>query len=162
VFACKVEDYKKVEKIIHNAFQDTRINPDREFFTIKPDRVIPLLEHLQIEESTVSINDKIKKKTTDVDKNSNIKYQNRRPNFNFIEMGINIGEKIVFADESKPVEVTVYTEKSVKYNDAEYSLSRLTSELLNITYNVRPMLYWKYKNKYLHDYYNETYNEIES
>jgi hypothetical protein len=161
IFACRVENYKEVEKIIHNAFQDNRINPNREFFTINPERVIPLLKHLQIEEATVTINDKINKTITDADKDSNIKYIKRRPNFNFIEMGINIGEKIIFADENKPVEAIVCSEKLVKYDDTEYTLTKLTSELLGINYNVRPLLYWKYKNKFLHDYYNETYNEIE-
>jgi hypothetical protein len=93
IFACKVENYKEVEKIIHNAFQDNRINPKREFFTINPERVIPLLKHLQIEDATVNINDKINETITDVDKDSNVKYIKRRQNFNFIEMGINIGEK---------------------------------------------------------------------
>jgi hypothetical protein len=161
VFACKVENYKDVEKVIHNAFQDNRVNPNREFFKINPERVIPLLKHLQIEEATVNINDEINKTITEVDKDSNTKYMKRRPNFNFIEMGINIGEKIIFADEDKPVEVTVCSEKLVKYNDTEYTLTRLTSELLNINYSVRPLLYWKYKNKLLHDYYDETYNETE-
>ncbi len=61
VFACKVKDYKTVEKIIHNAFMDTRVNPNREFFTIDPDRVIPLLKHLQIDEVTEDVKNKIDK-----------------------------------------------------------------------------------------------------
>ena len=161
VFACKVENYKSVEKIIHNAFQDSRVNPNREFFTVNPDRVIPLLKHLQIEDATINVNDKINETITEIDKDANVNYTKKRPNFNFIEMGINIGEKIVFSKDDNPVEVTVISEKLVKYNDIEYTLTKLTSELLGINYSVRPMLYWKYRGKYLHEYYNETYTEIE-
>jgi hypothetical protein len=161
IFACKVENYKEVEKIIHNAFQDNRVNPNREFFTINPDRVIPLLKHLQIEDATENINNKINEAIPEIDKDANIKYLRRRPNFNFIEMGINIGEKIIFSAENNPVEAIVVSERLVKYNDVEYSLTKLTAELLNINYDVRPLLYWKYKEKILHEYYNETYTQIE-
>jgi hypothetical protein len=57
VFACKVKNYKQVEKIIDNAFHDHRINSSREFFKVAPNRIIPLLQHLQIEEATSSISD---------------------------------------------------------------------------------------------------------
>jgi hypothetical protein len=76
-------------------------------------------------------------------------------------MGINIGEKIIFSKDNNPVEVTIASAKLVKYNDIEYTLTKLTSEFLNINYSVRPLLYWKYKGKSLHEYYNETYTEVE-
>jgi hypothetical protein len=161
VFACKVENYKTVERIIHNAFQDNRVNPNREFFTINPDRVIPLLRHLQMEDATESIVNKINETVSETDKDANINYTKKRPKFNFIEMGINIGEKIEFTKDDFSAEATVISEKRVKYNDIEYTLTKLTSELLKIDYSVRPLLYWKYKGKYLHEYYNETYTEIE-
>jgi hypothetical protein len=160
IFACKVENYKTVEKIIHNAFQDNRINPNREFFTMNPDRVIPLLKHLQIEDATENITEKMNDTISDTDKDANISYIKKRPKFNFIEMGINIGEKIQFTKNDVIVEATVISEKFVEYNDIEYTLTRLTSELSKINYSVRPLLYWKYQGKYLHEYYNETYTEI--
>jgi hypothetical protein len=160
-FACKVEDYKQVEKIIHNAFADYRINPNREFFRIKPERVIPLLQHLTTEDTTKIISEKINKNVPEIDKEANIRYIKRRPNFNFIEMGINIGEKIVFAKEDKHIEATVISERLVKYNDKEYMLTKLTAELLDIPYSVGPMPHWKYNGKSLQEYYNETYNDVE-
>jgi hypothetical protein len=161
VFACKVENYKNVEKIIHNAFLDNRVNPNREFFTINPDRVIPLLKHLQIEEATANIAEKINETVPETDKDASTNYSKKRPKFNFFEMGISIGEKIEFTKDDSFVEVPVISENRVKYNDIEYNLTRLTSELLNINYSIRPLLYWKYKGKYLHEYYNETYTNIE-
>jgi len=45
-----------VEKEIHYAFQPERVNENREFFTVTPDRVIPFFKRLQIEEATIDIN----------------------------------------------------------------------------------------------------------
>ena len=161
VFACRVKNYKTVEKIIHNAFMDTRVNPNREFFSIDPDRVIPLLKHLQIDDVTVDIKDKIDKQidSTDIESIKNI--IQKRPKFNFVEMGIPIGSIIVFNDSENPVEAEVIEERKVRHNGNEYKLTALTSELLKINYNVRPMHYWKYNDKLLTEYYNETYNDIE-
>jgi len=162
-FACKVEDYKQVEKIIHNAFADQRINPSREFFKINPERVIPLLKHLQTEDSTAIISEKINENVPEIDKEANIRYSKRRPNFNFKEMGIKEGEKIIFAGEDKPVEAIVISERLVKYNDKEYTLTKLTAELRSLPDSIapQPIKYWKYKDKLLREYYNETYNDIE-
>jgi len=161
VFACKVENYKDVEKIIHNAFMDTRVNPNREFFTIDPARVIPLLKHLQMDDVTIDINNKIEKQTDNNDKESIKNIIKKRPKFNFVEMNIPIGSKIVFYDPDNPVEAEVIAERRVKYNGIEYTLTALSSELLNVNYNVRPMHYWKFNNKLLTEIYNEIYNDIE-
>jgi len=97
VFACRVKNYKDVEKIIHNAFMNSRVNPKREFFTIEPERVIPLLRHLQIDDVTGSIKDKVDKQIDDTDIESIKNILKKRPRFNFLEMGIPIGSKIVLA-----------------------------------------------------------------
>jgi hypothetical protein len=76
-------------------------------------------------------------------------------------MGIPIGSKIVFYDPDNPVEAEVIAERRVKYKGNEYTLTALSSELLNVDYNVRPMLYWKYNDKLLTEIYNATYNDIE-
>jgi hypothetical protein len=161
VFACKVKSYKQAEKAIHNAFHDHRINPNREFFKVAPERVIPLLQLLQIEEATSGISEQISKKTSEADKQANINYIKRRPNFNFVEMGISVGETIVFADDSKPVEAEIVSDRLVKYDGKEYTLTKLTAELLGLSYSVAPMPWWKYNGKSLREYYNETYPDIE-
>jgi hypothetical protein len=38
-FACQVKDAAEVERALHMAFGDHRINPNREFFKIDPERV---------------------------------------------------------------------------------------------------------------------------
>jgi len=158
VFACRVKNYRDVEKIIHNAFMDSRVNPNREFFTVEPDRVIPLLKHLQIDDVTVDINKKIDQQIDDIDLEAIKNIVRKRPNFNFLEMGIPIGSKITLNDFDNPVEVEVIGERKVRYNGADYWLSTLTCELLNISH-VQPMRYWRYKGRLLSEYYVETYGE---
>ena len=49
-YACSVRDANEVERALHNAFGDHRINPKREFFELDPERVYPVLKfmiHLQ-------------------------------------------------------------------------------------------------------------------
>ena len=161
VFACRVKNYKDVEKIIHNAFLDSRVNPNREFFTVEPDRVIPLLKHLQIDDVTVDINKKIDQQIDSNDLEAIKNVVRKRPKFNFVEMGIPIGSKITLNDSDNPVEVEVIEERKVRYNGTDYWLSTLTSELLKLNYNVPPLRYWRYKGSLLTEYYVETYGERE-
>ena len=64
-------------------------------------------------------------------------------------MGIPIGSKIVFYDPENPIEAEVIEEKKVRYNGNDYKLTALTSKILNISYNIRPMHYWKYNDRLL-------------
>jgi len=154
VFSCEVENYKEVEKSIHAAFSKFRVNPKREFFEIEPEQIIPLLKQLRIKDTTKSINEKIDKTVDSDTKQAGKKYARRRPSFKFKEMGINIGETISFVkNESK--KATVIDGNLVEYGGKEYSLTELTSEFLG--YIQAPLPYWKYKNKPLLEYYDETY-----
>lgn len=48
-YSCSLglDEYSEVEAALHNAFADQRVNKNREFFQIDPQRVIPILEFLQ-------------------------------------------------------------------------------------------------------------------
>jgi hypothetical protein len=59
--------------------------------------------------------------------------------------------------DDKVIESTVVSEKKVDYNGNEYSLTRLTRELLNIEHDVQPTRYWSYLGKVLTEYYDSTY-----
>ncbi|MDR2727529.1 MAG: hypothetical protein LBB56_00220, partial [Chitinispirillales bacterium] len=141
-----------------HAFGDPqiRINPNREFFKIEPERIIPLLEYLKIKDTTEVTNQIISESINEEDKKANVNYRTRRPNFNFREMGINPKEKIIFDDENESIEAIVINEKRVEYENEEYTLSKLTAKLLgNVSYGVTPLSKWKYNGIYLSDYYDE-------
>jgi len=67
----------------------------------------------------------------------------------------------MFANENMQVEASIISEKTVKYKDQEYTLTKLTAELLSLPYSVAPLPHWKYKDKTLREYYNETYSKID-
>ena len=87
----------------------------------------------------------------------------RRPRFNFTEMGIPIGAELVFLNEKKSVKVYVSSDRMVKTGDSdeETSLSQITREFLGMKYNkIHPTRYWSYEGKSLNAYYNETYGFV--
>ena len=81
----------------------------------------------------------------------------RRPNFDFIEMGIPIGAELV-AVSDPTIKVTVKDERRVLYNGQEFFLSRLEDEL---KLQGNPCGHWYYNGKGLNDIYNEIYEKKE-
>jgi hypothetical protein len=158
-FACKVDDCNSVERALHIAFGPNRIHPQREFFKIEPEQAIVILKLLQKEDITPNINAEIDKNISTMDKEAsvNLKKQ-RRPPLNFKEMGIPIGSKIEFSVSDEIIGAIVSSEKRITYNDIDYSLTKLTQELLGLDYAVQPTRYWNFQGKSLHEYYNETYS----
>jgi hypothetical protein len=162
-YACKVNDCSEVENALHIAFGPHRIHPQREFFKIEPDQAIAILKLLKIDDVTSNVNEEINKTTSLIDKEAgeNLKRQ-RRPPLNFQEMGIPMGSKLLFLySDDKIIESTVISEKKVDYNGNEYSLTRLTRELLNIEHDVQPTRYWSYLGKVLTEYYDSTYQFVD-
>jgi len=84
--------------------------------------------------------------------------RSRRPSFNFQEMGIEPGSVLYSINGESTCEVI--DEKKVRYNEEVFSLTRATSLMLDVSYNVAPGLYWNYEGRRLRSIYNETY-EIE-
>ena len=154
-FAGKVKDVKKVEKAFHKAFAPYRINPKREFFEIEDSQAIALLELICDEDVTPEINEELDK-VDQVSKNAGEQLtKKRRPNFNFSEMGIAVGELLSsnFNDES----CKVLNDRDVEFRGDAVSLTRATKEMLGNSYNVAPGPYWVYKGKTIREIYNETY-----
>jgi hypothetical protein len=158
VYACKVNDCKRVESAIHFAFDPERVNPQREFFKTDPDRVIAILKLVETENITNTIEQKIDSRISAIDIEAGEKLKKeRRPALNFKEMGINVGEELEYIDGDGKTKVIVINDKKIEYNGKEYSLTSLTQELLGLDYAVQPTRRWMYKGKNLNDIYNETY-----
>lgn len=155
-FACRVDDYRKVESALHVAFRPYRF-PQREFFKIEPDQAIAILKLLEKPEITAEINKEIDDTTTKEEKDASAKLEKqRRPPMNFKEMGIPIGSRLKFTEDGTEVEVV--EEKKVKYNDETSSLTAVTKKLLNLDYAVQPGGYWTFNDKNLKEIYEETYS----
>ncbi len=165
IYACYVKqsDCSKIEKALHKAFSPNRINPNREFFKIDPEQVIPLLSLFNQKDITREIDQEIKNDLTDTDKKSGEKLKRaQRPPLNFVDMGIPVGSTLVL---SKPdgtlAEARVCSNRKVQYEGKEKSLTALTRELLKLKYDVQPTPYWRFNGRSLLEIYNETYTPIE-
>ena len=153
----RVKDVDKTEKAFHTAFSPNRVNPKREFFNIDPEQAIAVLELMAIEDVTPSV----QKEAENVDLEANISSekfkQKQRPRMNFIEMGMELGENLIF--ERDQIECTIYSDTKVKYDEEIYSLTGLTKKLLGDgnKRRRRGTKWWFYKGRNLVDIYNETY-----
>jgi len=147
VYAGKVKDAKKVERSLHQAFSPNRVNPSREFFDIDESQAIVILKLLDMEEVTPEINKELDKADESSKQASKNYKRSRRPSFNFQEMGIEPGSVLYSINGESMCEVI--DEKKVRYNEEVFSLTRATSLMLDVSYNVAPGLYWNYEGRRL-------------
>ena len=161
-FACKVKYATEVEKALHFAFGNSRINPNREFFKIEPERVISILKLLKVDEITNQFEKQIESETDATDKQSaeNLK-EARRPRMNFVEIGIPIGSELNF--KGGDAKVLVISDKKVQYNDAECSLTAATRKVLGFAdnYPLQPSPYWVFNGKTVKELYELYHSEDE-
>ncbi|MDR3164242.1 MAG: GIY-YIG nuclease family protein [Synergistaceae bacterium] len=54
VYACIVENNAEIEKAMHNKFAKQRVNPHREFFKLKPLRIIKAIKQYEVEDITTN------------------------------------------------------------------------------------------------------------
>ncbi len=153
-YACKAQNAEEVERALHVAFSPQRINPKREFFKIEPEQAIAILKLLHTEDAT----EEIEQQPTTLDQESVIAAEQlkaKRPNMNFLEMGIPLGAELHFVHGSSVV--TVLSSKRISFNGEEISLTAATRQILGIEYSVQPSPYWTYQGKRLKDIYEATY-----
>lgn len=155
-YACKVPNADEVERALHRAFAPNRVNPRREFFNIEPDQAIAILKLLHVEDATAevaSMQTAIPAEEVEAGK----QYKARRPNLNFVEMGIAIGSILHFTEGDAAV--VVCGDRKVRLGEEELSLTAATRQLLGLDYSVAPGPYWTYDGKSLRVVYDETYGQ---
>ena len=156
VYAGKVDNPKKVEVALHHAFSNTRVNPSREFFDIDESQAIAVLKLISNEEITPIISDELDK-VDEISKKAGKKYsRSKRPQLNFKEMGIPIGETLTTVDGV--ITCKIAEEKKVEYEGEIMSLTRASRKLKDLDYDIQPGPRWFYNGKSLKDIYDETYN----
>ncbi|WP_395166770.1 GIY-YIG nuclease family protein [Francisella salimarina] len=159
-YAVEVEDCHVVERALHTAFRNNRINPNREFFDIEPDQVIAILKLLDcsLKDVTKDFEDEIEKNTDKIDLKSAEKAASKRPNMNFIEMGIPNNAELSFVDDTS-IKVKVIGAKKVSYDGREMSLTMATRIVkeLDEKHPIRPAPYWLYNGDKLDSLYEATY-----
>jgi len=143
-YACTVKDALFVEHQLHDAFDDNRVNPRREFFQIAPERVVAALKLAEIENITP------KKEFIDDKEDQQALHQARarRSVFKFSMVDIPIGAELVFSrDENKKAKVI--DDRAIEFDGAKTSLSTSAQKILGFDYGVAGTDYWMYEGETL-------------
>lgn len=88
-YACEVKAYdcNKIEKALHTAFDPQRVNINREFFQIKKEQAIAILELFNQKDVTTEVSDEMDNDLDAGDIASKQKATKHRPPLNFSQMG---------------------------------------------------------------------------
>ena len=142
-YACEVKSGIEVEKALHDAFGDHRINPKREFFRLNPARVQAILQLLAVKdetptEDTVASGD---------EQQALNKEKERRERFRFSTVGILPGATLKFLRD-ETITATVISDTRIDFEGGETSLSNAARTILhrmgsNWT-QVQGPAYWMY------------------
>jgi hypothetical protein len=153
-YAAIVNDANFVEKQLHQAFEDSRVRRNREFFEISPERVVAALKMVEIEDVTPK-DDIVENEDDQIALDQARK---RRANFNFNLVKIPIGSELTFTRDSE-IKCEVVDSRQVKYSDKVMSLSAAAKEALAsigvLWKAVQGPLYWEYGGKTLDDIRND-------
>lgn len=160
-FACQVKDATEVEKALHFAFGETRINPNREFFKIDAERVIAVLKLLKVDDITAKFEQQLDADVEQADKQSAQHLKDSiRPKMNFSELGIPHGAILVSRDGR--LQVTVVADKKVNLNGTVCSLTMATRRLLGYPDDrpLQPSPYWTFNGKTVKEIYEEYHSGL--
>lgn len=150
-YACEVSDGRTVEEKIHFAFGDHRTNPRREFFRVNPERVRSVLELPAVREVRARGDYKIEPAEQEAIDRS----LNRRKAFRFLFADVPTGSELSFIHDDKIICVVV-DDKKVEFAGKAYSLSALTTEIMQQTQK-RVAVAYQGPNYWVHE--NETLTE---
>jgi hypothetical protein len=155
---CRVPDASVVERALHHAFGQVRINPSREFFRIEPERVVSILKLLHIEEVTEEIEKSIESDATQADLQAGQELKrSRRPRMDFTELGIQVGSVLIYREGDH--QVTVCGPKSIIFQGTECSLTMATRKVKGLPedYPLQPAPYWTFNGRTLKEIYDSVY-----
>ncbi len=141
-YACTVKDAAFVERQLHDAFDNNRVNPRREFFNIDPERVVAALKLAEIENIT-PIHDIVESAE---DQRSLNEARQIRSRFNFDMVGIPLGAELYFSrnNEIKAIVVGRSGSETIEFNGTRTSLSKAAQDVLGYSKSVAGTSYWSY------------------
>ena len=148
IFACNVEDSKRVEATLHRAFHDYRINPRREFFRLSPEPVIDLLRLILINEIEVTADfDKETEPADDAFK------ETLYSEFTFDQASVPLGAMITFT-QMETLQACVISRNEVEFEGVAYTLVEVTKLALirsqkEPKIKISPARYWSYSEQTL-------------
>lgn len=147
-FAAEVEDSIGWERALHEAFDDRRVNPRREFFRLSPDKPFAILKMAHLRNVTPHHDIVDSKEELDA-----LDRERRRgANFSFAGMPIQTGA-ILQSVFDEGIECQVVDDRSVLFRGTVTSLSRSALEIAHEKGHgwttIRGPAYWKYEGRTL-------------
>jgi len=143
-YACTVNDALFVEHQLHDAFDNDRVNPKREFFQIAPERVVAALKLAAIEDVTPK-KDLVENKE---DRQALINTRKIREKFSFDMAKIPVGSELVFSRDEN-ARAKVIDNHFIEYNGKKMSLSKSAQAILGYDYGIAGTDYWTYEGETL-------------
>lgn len=148
-YACEVANSTKVEKALHDAFGDHRINPRREFFRLNPDRAVAILELVALKDAAPSV--EIAEDSVELE--ALHREQSRREQFRFSLADVPIGATLTFSRDSN-ITAKVIDDKRIEFEGEVTSTSAAASRVLLGRFGwtikqVQGPLYWVYEGETL-------------
>lgn len=121
--AVEVQDADRLERALHDAFRDNRINPKREFFDLAPDRPAAILQLFQINDATSrNVTPKNDVVETPQEQEALNKERQRRAVFRFSQVGISVGAELRSVFDTN-ITCTVLDDRTVEFRGKPHSLS---------------------------------------
>ena len=147
-YAAKVNDAVFAEKLLHEAFADSRVRKNREFFEIAPERVVAALRLAAIENVTPG-QDYVE---SDDDQKALNRARERRAVFNFRMVDIPKGA-ILTLGRNPEISCEVVSDRKVIFYGERTSISSAASRALESEglywKSVQGPLYWEYEGETL-------------
>jgi len=143
-YACIVKNSTFVEHQLHDAFDNNRVNPKREFFQIAPERIVSALKLAEIENIT-PIKDIVENKE---DQEALNQTRNRRPPFRFNMANIPVGAELIFSRDEN-IKGKVLDNRFIEVNGKRGSVSSSAQEILGYDYGVAGTDYWMFEGETL-------------
>lgn len=146
-YAAKVNKAEFIEKKIHYIFGEQRVRPNREFFTIDPNRVKAAIELVALEEVTPQLQTSLNNE----DDEALLKNERRSP-LRFSLIDISKGNILKFARDEN-ITCQVVDDKHILFENQVTSLSAAASQLLKRigwrSTQVQGPLFWMYEDETL-------------
>jgi len=130
-YASTVDNAPRVEAVLQRAFQDYRVNPDREFFYLESKIVIDIIKEI---DNTYRTNNNL----------TNNEHDNLSDPC--VEMNLNEGE-IIYFHHNPDIQAEVVDENFVLINGEFISLVNLTYRLTKTTQS--PLSFWEFDHQLL-------------
>ena len=149
-YSAEVGDMNTLENALHTAFGDKRLNKSREFFLLSPEQLLPLIQYVEIKNTTPqhdTLSTDLNEAKDEEEGLEKMRKIIKKVNFNFQTFDIAIGATLTFKTDEH-ITATVINHNAIEYNGKRVSMSWAASEILQSHGLYRKSIQWPAYRKY--------------